>query len=131
MRRTGLAGSPSHRKTGNCSCTLSLGSMRSATSKVYTVRIAFVTVFSLFPLVCLTADTVPGETGVAPSAADADFFERRIRPILVEHCIACHGPKKQESGLRLDTRQSIIKGGDTGSAANPGKPKKSLLQTPN
>jgi hypothetical protein len=101
--------------------------MRSATSKVYTVRIAFVTVFSLFPLVCLTADTVPGETGVAPSAADADFFERRIRPILVEHCIACHGPKKQESGLRLDTRQSIIKGGDTGSAANPGKPKKSLL----
>ncbi len=91
------------------------------------MRIEVISVVSLIPFVCLTAQTVWGEPGVAPSAADSDFFERRIRPILVEHCIECHGPKKQESGLRLDTRQSILKGGDTGSAASPGKPQKSLL----
>lgn len=56
-----------------------------------------------------------------------DFFERRVRPILTEHCVSCHGKKKQESGLRLDRRASILQGGDSGPAALPGLPERSLL----
>ena len=47
---------------------------------------------------------------------DAAFFEARIRPLLIRHCIQCHGPKKQEGGLRLDTRPGWLSGGDRGAA---------------
>jgi len=50
------------------------------------------------------------------SARQIEFFERRIRPVLVEQCVACHGEKKQESSLRLDTRAGLLEGGDRGSA---------------
>ena len=56
-----------------------------------------------------------------------EFFERRVWPVLVEHCVKCHGPRKQESGLRLDSREAILKGGDSGPAARSAKPKESLL----
>ena len=55
------------------------------------------------------------------STAGRDFFEARIRPVLVEHCIECHGPQKQESGLRLDTREALFKGGDGGAAVVAGR----------
>lgn len=41
-------------------------------------------------------------------------FEREIRPVLIAECIKCHGPKKQEGGLRLDTKASLFQGGDSG-----------------
>ena len=44
----------------------------------------------------------------------SDFFETKIRPVLVEKCIACHGSSKQTSGLRMDTRAAMIAGGDSG-----------------
>ena len=44
------------------------------------------------------------------------FFEQRIRPVLVNHCIKCHGPQRQESELRLDSRESILTGGTRGTA---------------
>src|SRR5436190_5303326 len=51
----------------------------------------------------------------APASADVDeFFESRIRPVLVEHCQGCHGPKKQQSGLRLDSAAALRKGADSG-----------------
>lgn len=59
--------------------------------------------------------------------ADIDFFERRVRPVLLSRCIKCHGPKKQESGLRLDSRGAILKGGDSGPAADVRKPDASLI----
>jgi hypothetical protein len=59
--------------------------------------------------------------------ADLDFFERRVRPILVDRCVKCHGAKKQESGLRLDSRVAILKGGDSGPAARAKSPDMSLL----
>ncbi|MDB4394315.1 hypothetical protein N9Z67_03060, partial [Rhodopirellula sp.] len=46
--------------------------------------------------------------------SDQDFFENRIRPILIDHCIECHGEKKQEGGLRLDSRDAWERGGDRG-----------------
>ncbi len=59
--------------------------------------------------------------------AGADFFERRIRPLLAAHCYECHGPKKQESELRLDRFAGLREGGASGKAIAPGKPDASLL----
>ncbi len=58
-----------------------------------------------------------------------DFFERKIRPILVEHCYACHSAeaKKQRGGLALDTKEALLRGGETGPGLVPGKPADSLL----
>ena len=64
---------------------------------------------------------------VSADESPADFFEMRIRPLLVKHCQACHGAKKQESGLRLDARAGWLRGGDRGPAIVPGDADSSLL----
>src|SRR5947209_7708153 len=51
-----------------------------------------------------------------------DFFEKQVRPLLVEHCLDCHGDKKPRAGLRLTSRALVLKGGDSGPAARPGRP---------
>ncbi len=56
-----------------------------------------------------------------------DFFERRIRPLLIESCQECHGAQQAEGGLRLDSRAAIVGGGDRGASIVPGKPDRSLL----
>jgi hypothetical protein len=58
-----------------------------------------------------------------------EFFESRIRPVLVEHCYECHSAEAQtpEGGFRLDDRAAIRRGGDSGSAVVPGKAEESLL----
>jgi len=61
-----------------------------------------------------------------------DFFESKIRPVLVRHCYECHSGKAAASktlkgGLQLDTRIGIRNGGETGPAVLPGQPDKSLL----
>jgi len=59
--------------------------------------------------------------------ADEEFFESRIRPVLYDRCIGCHGASEQQGGLRLDSRDAILGGGDSGPALVPGKPEESLL----
>ena len=61
------------------------------------------------------------------TAADDDLFELRVRPLLIKHCLDCHGPKKQEGGLRLDSRSGWQRGGSRGPAIVPGEVEKSLL----
>lgn len=56
-----------------------------------------------------------------------DFFETRIRPLLSEHCIECHGPKKQKGGLRLDSREAWERGGEGGPVVVRGRPEASRL----
>ena len=56
-----------------------------------------------------------------------DFFEKRIRPLLTEHCYACHGPDEAMGKLRLDTRVGWQRGGESGPAIVPGDPASSLL----
>ncbi len=57
----------------------------------------------------------------------AQFFESRIRPVLVQKCGECHGEKGAKGGLKLNSREAILKGGDSGPAALPGKPDESPL----
>src|SRR6516162_7421331 len=61
------------------------------------------------------------------SAGQTEFFESRIRPVFVEHCVSCHGAKKQKAGLRLDSRTSVLQGGENGPAVQPGDAEHSLL----
>jgi hypothetical protein len=65
---------------------------------------------------------------LAPRApADDTLFEREIRPVLVDRCVKCHGPTKASGGLRLDSREAVLKGGDSGPAIMVGKPGESRL----
>jgi hypothetical protein len=69
-------------------------------------------------------------TAVAGRAADPaaiEFFEKRVRPVLVQNCVGCHGPQKQKGGLRLDSRAAVMKGGDNGPEIVAGDPGKSRL----
>ncbi len=49
-----------------------------------------------------------------PPPEQLEFFEKQVRPLLIEHCSECHGAKKSEAGLRLDTKSGFLKGSDTG-----------------
>src|SRR5436190_22909897 len=61
----------------------------------------------------------PPRAVVTPAPEAWEFFEARVRPILVERCGKCHGARKQSSGLRLDSRRAILEGGDSGPAVIP------------
>lgn len=66
-------------------------------------------------------------SGFALAGEKTDFFEKRIRPVLMNECAECHGEKKQTGGLRVDSREALRRGGDAGPAVVPGDPAKSLL----
>ena len=56
-----------------------------------------------------------------------EFFEQRVRPLLVEHCYSCHAGKKRQGGLSIEHRAGWQAGGDRGPAVVPGRPDESLL----
>jgi hypothetical protein len=63
-----------------------------------------------------------------PSSEAVEFFEKKIRPLLVENCFECHGNvKKPKAHLRLDSRAAMLKGGDSGPVLVPGKPEASQI----
>ncbi len=66
---------------------------------------------------------------VAQAGEDFEFFEKNIRPVLVERCYKCHSEKAEKirGGLRLDSKAHLLKGGETGPAMIPGETEKSLL----
>jgi mono/diheme cytochrome c family protein len=69
---------------------------------------------------------------VLPVRAQSDpkaieFFETKIRPVLVEHCYKCHGPEKQKAGIRVDRRDKLVEASDEGALVIPGNPDKSRL----
>src|SRR5262249_43611726 len=72
---------------------------------------------------------LPGVTLLRAADEGHEFFEKRIRPLLTEHCYSCHSTaaKKQKGGLLLDTRAAMLKGGDSGPAIVPRKAGASLL----
>ena len=79
--------------------------------------------------VCASGAAIARASDVDPTdaAAREKFFEQNVRPLLAESCYSCHATKKQKGGLRLDSLESILKGGESGPAVVPGKPEESLL----
>lgn len=84
----------------------------------------------LFQLCIVVALTAAGVDGFGADSG-IEFFEKKIRPVLAERCYECHSAdaKKIKGKLRLDSREDILRGGETGPAIIPGKPEKSLLIT--
>jgi ankyrin repeat protein len=78
-------------------------------------------IFLGLPLSVLADATLP-----PPSQLQVDF-RQHVQPILAQHCYSCHGPKQQQSGLRLDLRQNALRGGDYGPVIIPGKSSESKL----
>ncbi len=84
-------------------------------------------------LIAVDALIVAGQAradDAAPAKADpalVEFFEGKVRPVLEANCVNCHGPTKQKAGLRLDSRASLMKGGDSGPAIEVGRPEASRL----
>ena len=62
-----------------------------------------------------------------PTAEQIEFFEKRIRPLFVDHCAECHGEGRAKGGLRLTSGDALRRGGDSGPAVVAGKPDESLL----
>lgn len=60
-------------------------------------------------------------------AEDKIDFAKSIAPILEKRCVECHGPKKHKGGLRLDSKEATLKGGEDAKAVVPGKPDESDL----
>ena len=80
-------------------------------------------------ILCLLLVLATG-VGAAEPAESPDYFEKKIRPLLTEHCFKCHGDlkgKEPKGGLRLDSRAAMLKGGDNGTALVPGNPDKSKI----
>ncbi|MGE0609561.1 MAG: DUF1549 domain-containing protein, partial [Pirellulales bacterium] len=80
-------------------------------------------------LILGTAAGLAAEPATAPTFSPhaIEFFELQVRPTLATHCQPCHGAKKQELGLRLDSRAAVLQGGDSGPVVVLGKPEESRL----
>src|SRR5262245_21095856 len=87
----------------------------------------------LVALVLLSAAAARADEKPVPvgkfTPEQVEFFEKKVRPLLVKHCYECHsaGATKVRAGLFLDTREGVLKGGASGPAVVPGNPDKSLL----
>ncbi|MFM9960308.1 MAG: DUF1553 domain-containing protein [Planctomycetaceae bacterium] len=84
------------------------------------------------PIVCLALLTLslwPAIVSAADEPMGIEFFEKKIRPVLVQHCYECHSAdaKAVKGGLLLDSRDGWKRGGDSGPALLPSKPSDSLL----
>lgn len=85
---------------------------------------------SCFLLVAVIESMVFGvqstqEPSLTPDAVE--FFEQKIRPLLIDRCIKCHGDAKQWANLRLDSRHAMLAGGDSGPAIDIANPDQSAL----
>ena len=88
---------------------------------------SFVSAITFAFLAGFSSEAVPQTT--RPSAEDLEFFEREIRPLLAEQCYSCHSSQIETpfAGLRVDSREALLKGGESGAAILPGDPEKSRL----
>ncbi|MBT4846465.1 MAG: DUF1549 domain-containing protein, partial [Planctomycetaceae bacterium] len=85
------------------------------------MRIIFTAIF-LCAAYCINCPAVVGQHATKPTAKEIEFFESKVRPLLVQHCYECHSAKAKElkGGLRVDGRAFLLTGGDTGPAIEPG-----------
>ncbi|QDV34657.1 PSD1 and planctomycete cytochrome C domain-containing protein [Tautonia plasticadhaerens] len=88
---------------------------------------AFLIAVLAAPALGLGAGLVPMPVADATDRQAIEFFEARVRPVLVERCLGCHGPEDQKADLRLDSASAIRRGGDSGPVVEPGDPEASPL----
>jgi mono/diheme cytochrome c family protein len=93
-------------------------------SRVALALVVFACLLRIQPSV--RAATVDARKLPPPAARRVDFA-KDIQPVLEKNCYECHGPKKQQSGLRLDEKTAALKGGDNGALLVPGKSADSLI----
>ena len=89
------------------------------------------TLFLVIPDMCCRSavgDDESPATSINDNARN-EFFEQKIRPLFVRHCYECHSGASNEvkGGLRLDYREAVLEGGDSGPAVKAGSPNASLL----
>ncbi len=103
--------------------------MRSSRSSLGHLSTKIVRSIALAGFFGFFAPTLSCSVAGEPSSEGVEFFEKRIRPILAGSCYSCHSveSKKSKGGLLLDTRDNLLKGGDSGPALVAGYPEKSLL----
>lgn len=95
---------------------------------VNTILKASLFTFNCLCTVCLTSPLTAEELDVA----GVEFFEAKVRPLLVAHCYECHSEEAAKAenlqgGLRLDNREGVQQGGESGPVVVPGKPDESVL----
>lgn len=92
-------------------------------------KMPFVKRTAALVLAILGGTALPGSAAAAANtASDLEHFERQVRPVLVRACQPCHGPDQQLGRLRVDSREALLKGGASGTAAiTPGNSRDSLL----
>lgn len=71
--------------------------------------------------------TCSGWVSTRAALSPDEHFREAVKPLLDSRCISCHGPDKVKGGLRLDSRDAVLKGGDSGPSVTPGQPGDSLL----
>ncbi len=77
---------------------------------------------------CWPSSTTAEDAGKSPTPAQIEFFQTKVKPILEQNCIRCHGGKANpKGGLRLTSRANVLKGGESGPAVTLDKPADSLL----
>jgi hypothetical protein len=90
--------------------------------------VAFLVAVGSIVSLVLPAEDDPATSKTLPPPAKIEVdFAKHIKPLFVKYCFRCHGPEKQQSGLRLDVPGDAIRGGDTGPAFEAGKSADSLL----
>src|SRR5262245_42027674 len=70
---------------------------------------------------------LPAGAARADEPVNDEFFEKKVRPILVANCVECHNAKKPKAELSLDSKAGFSAGSETGPIVKPGEWEKSLL----
>ena len=86
----------------------------------------FMTVALLLTTQCFLGRGVTAQADESEEAG-REYFEKSVRPILVEHCYQCHSGREANGGLLLDNREGVLKGGDSGPVIVARDPERSLL----
>ena len=97
----------------------------SARLPVYLALIVLVIARFASPVPC-TAQPIPQEQQRNQNGKEK-FFETKVRPLLAQYCVECHGPDDQSGELRLDRKVHFLKGGSSGPVITPGEPEASRL----
>lgn len=97
---------------------------------IRSVRLAWLVASYVLVIVLSTTHTFADDSTTSSetfSQQQLEFFESKVRPILVERCYDCHADGESEGGLSLESRTAMLAGGDNGPAIKPGQAAKSLI----